>query len=222
MSELLLWPASPSFSTRIVGTGPLPMQLAIVGLVFFGLYYLTGFRFDTLFTVEARQVDFTIWRIIPSYILERHRYPSVVTGDWIHAIFPYLPSAAAIMLPLSVPSQTVGFAIWLLIESIAFVIVIWTSLQLSGAVALPGAMVIAITAVLLNGNSLGLEFRNHNTNIVYLALVLLGVADAPHLVEGAAISVLSFNLKLYSGILDWRTRRGDANIGWPSGRRSPL
>jgi hypothetical protein len=181
--------------------------LAIAGLIFFALYFLTAFRFDTLFTVEARQVDFTIWRFVPSYIMEHGRYPAVVTGDWIHTIFPYLPSAAAMMLPLSIPPQTVGFAIWLLIESIAFLLVILTSLHLSGAMQLRGRMLIAIGAVLLCGNSLGWDFRTHNTNIVYLALVMLGLVTR-RIWLAALLLALSFNLKLYSGplmlALAWR------------------
>lgn len=181
--------------------------LAFAGLLFFALYYLTAFRFDIIFTNPARQVDFTLWRIVPSYILEHARYPAVVTGDWEHAIFQYLPSAAVMMLPLSWPPQTIAFAIWLLIEASAFALVIWIGLRLSGAAQLRARWLIAIAAVLLSENSLGWDFRNHNTNIPYLALVMLGI-QARKTWLGALMFAISINLKLYSALipaaLAWR------------------
>jgi len=82
---------------------------AFAGLIFFALYYLTAFRFDVIFTDPTRQVDFTLWRFVPTYILEHARYPSVVTGDWEHAVFSYLPSAAVMMLPLNWPLPPIAF-----------------------------------------------------------------------------------------------------------------
>jgi hypothetical protein len=180
---------------------------AWVGLTFFVLYYLTAFRFDVLFTEQARQVDFFIWRFNPSYIADHLRYPAVVTGDWAHTLFPYLPSAAAMMLPLSAPPEMPAFALWLLIQLGAFVIVVLIGLRLSGAMALRARWLIALAAVLASENSLSWDFRNHNTNLVYLALVLLGLyANRTWL--AAALLALSINLKLYSGLvplaLAWR------------------
>lgn len=180
---------------------------AFAGLIFFALYYLTAFRFDIIFTDPARQVDFTLWRFVPTYILEHARYPAVVTGDWEHAVFPYLPSAAVMMLPLSWPPPPVAFGIWLLIEASAFALVLWIALRLSGAMHLQARWLIAIAAVLLSENSLGWDFRNHNTNIVYLALVMVGIQTRRTWL-GALLLALSINLKLYSGLvpiaLAWR------------------
>lgn len=173
---------------------------AIAGLIFFALYYLTAFRFDTLFTVPARQVDFFLWRFIPSYILDHSRYPAVVTGDWEHAVFPYLPSAAVMMLPLSWPPAAIGFAIWLLIEAGCFAVVLWAGLCMSGAMRLRARWIIAIISVLLAENSLGWDFRNHNTNIVYLALLMLGMRASSTWLAGSLFA-LSINLKLYSGLI---------------------
>jgi hypothetical protein len=181
--------------------------IGLVGLLFFAIYYLTAFRFDVIFTDPARQVDFTLWRFIPTYILEHHRYPAVVTGDWEHTVFQYLPSAAVMMLPLSIPSQPTAFAIWLFIEASAFALVLWLTLQLSGARHCRAPWLIMIAAVLLSENSLGWDFRNHNTNIVYLALVMLGLYARKTWV-GSLMFALSINLKLYSGLvpmaLAWR------------------
>lgn len=181
--------------------------IAFIGLIFFAVYYLTAFRFDVIFNEPARQVDFTIWRFVPNYIFVHERYPAVVTGDWEHAVFQYMPSAAAMMLPLSWPPQPVAFAIWLLIEVLAFVLVLWIGLRLSGASRLQARWLIMIAAVLLSENSLGWDFRNHNTNIVYLALVMLGLQSRRTWVA-AFLLALSINFKLYSGLvpiaLAWR------------------
>jgi hypothetical protein len=180
---------------------------AWAGLIFFSLYYLTAFRFDVLFAEKARQVDFMIWRFVPSFIFDHARYPAAVTGDWIHTVFPYLPSAAAMMLPLSWPAETPAFAIWLVIQLLAFALVLWTGLRLSGAMKLRARWLIAIAAVLLSENSLSWDFRNHNTNLIYLALVLLGL-QAGRTWLAACLLALSINLKLYSGlvplVLTWR------------------
>ena len=81
------------------------------------------------------------------------------------------------LLPLSIPPEPVAFAIWLLIEAGAFALAIWASLRLSGAMEVCGPMVIAITAVLLSDSAISWDFRIHNTNIVYLALLMLGLAS---------------------------------------------
>lgn len=180
---------------------------AWAGLIFFSLYYLTAFRFDVLFSEQAREVDFFLWRFIPRYIFDHARYPAMVTGDWIHTLFPYLPSAAAMMLPLSWPAETPAFVIWLTVQLLAFAIVVWAGLRLSGAMKLRGRWLIAIAAVLLSENSLSWDFRNHNTNLVYLALVLLGV-QAGRTWLATCLLALSINWKLYSGfvplVLAWR------------------
>ena len=54
---------------------------------------------------------------------------------------------------------------------------------------------IAIAAVLLSENSLGWDFRNHNTNIVYLALVMVGIQTRRTWL-GALLLALSINLKI--------------------------
>jgi Glycosyltransferase family 87 len=180
---------------------------ASAGLIFFALYYLTAFRFDALFTEQARQVDFFIWRFIPSYIFENARYPAIVTGDWTHTLFPYLPSAAAMMLPLGWPAETPAFALWLVIQLAAFATVVLGGLRLSGAAMLRARWLIAIAAVLLSENSLSWDLRNHNTNLVYLALVVLGL-QASRTWLAAGLLALSINWKLYSGFvplaLAWR------------------
>jgi Glycosyltransferase family 87 len=78
---------------------------------------------------------------------------------------------------------------------------------MSGAMHLQARWLIAIAAVLLSENSLGWDFRNHNTNIVYLALVMVGI-QTRRTWPGALLLALSINLNLYSGLvpiaLAWR------------------
>jgi hypothetical protein len=183
---------------------------AWAGLIFFALYYLTAFRFDLLFAEQARQVDFFLWRFIPNYIFDHARYPASATGDWTHALFPYLPSAAAMMLPLSWPAEAPAFALWMAIQLLAFATVLLSGLRLSGAMTLRARWLIGIAAVLLSENSLSWDFRNHNTNLVYLALVLLGLR-AGRTWLAACLLALSINWKLYSGlvplVLAWRRER---------------
>jgi Glycosyltransferase family 87 len=173
---------------------------ALGGICFFLLYYLTAFHFDTLFRETSRQVDFFVWRNVPNYIFAHGRYPASMTGDWAHTLFPYLPSAALMMLPLSWPPPAIGFALWILIETAAFAVVLWAGLRLSGATALRARWVIAIAATLMCENSLGWDFRNHNNNIVYLALVMLGLVSRSAWLGGFFFA-LSINLKLYSGLI---------------------
>jgi hypothetical protein len=54
---------------RLNGIFKIANVFAFIALIFFSFYYLTAFRFDVIFSDPARQVDFTIWRFIPHYIL---------------------------------------------------------------------------------------------------------------------------------------------------------
>ena len=180
---------------------------AAVGLAALALYYLTAFRFQALFTVEARQVDFALWHFVPRYMLDHLRYPASATGDWIHAVFPYLPSAAAMMLPLQAVPILIAFAGWLILQAAAFAVVIWAAARMSGTTRLHGWLMIALVAALLNSSALSWDFRNHNTNLIYLALVMLGLLTH-RIWLGALLLASSFNFKLYSGalmiVLAWR------------------
>jgi glycosyl transferase family 87 len=173
---------------------------AIVGLTYFVLHFLTSFRFTTLFTVADRQVDFRFWYYVPRYIVEHLRYPASETGDWTHVIFQYLPSAAAMLLPLSAIPHAISLAIWLLAQAVAFAFVIWAAARLSGAAALPGWPSIALVAALLTSNALGWDFRNHNNNLIYLALVMMALLTNRTWLSAVLIAI-SVNLKLYSGLL---------------------
>src|SRR5690242_3629941 len=88
---------------------------ALAALVFFALYYLTSFRFDDLLTRDPRQVDFNYrqvdfrqWYKFPPLISRHLEYPSVVWNDWT-VPFPYLPSAVAMLLPLSKLPEATAF-----------------------------------------------------------------------------------------------------------------
>src|SRR5690242_14282987 len=76
----------------------------VIALILFFLYYL-GVRPTESFT-EARQVDFQYYYLVPPLIFEHLEYPSLIPEGWHvrldywHTIWPYLPSAAALMLPL--------------------------------------------------------------------------------------------------------------------------
>jgi hypothetical protein len=71
-----------------------------------------------------------MWYLLPPQI-KAQDYPSVLTGNWLIS-FPYLPSAVALMLPLSLMSQTTAFILWMALQVLSFAVVIWTSLRLVG------------------------------------------------------------------------------------------
>ena len=173
--------------------------VVLVALAIYVLYYSTAFRFDTLFAVEPRQVDFRMWYLFPQLIFQNMHYPAVVSGDWA-TNFPYLPSAVAMMLSLSVFPQAVSFGVWIVLQAAAFAIVLWAGLGLSGARGRPDQLLIAAVAVFLADSALGWDFRNHNNNLIYLALVMLGLTARPAWLSGLLFAV-SLNLKLYSGLL---------------------
>jgi hypothetical protein len=173
--------------------------LAIGGLVFFAVYYLTAFRFTDLFTGDDRQVDFLQWYKYPPIIAHHLQYPSVALNNWRRP-FPYLPSAVAMFLPLSVLPENVAFAGWILLQAAAFGLVLWASLKLSGAARFRGRLLIALAAVLLTDNQLGWDFRTHNNNVIYLALIMLGLVIRTTWLSGLLLGV-SCNLKIYSGSL---------------------
>src|SRR5215207_802962 len=94
------------------------------------LYFLTGFRFESLVSGDTRQVDFRMWYLLPPQI-KAQDYPSVLTGNWLIP-FPYLPSAVALMLPLSLMTQTTAFIVWMILQVLSFAVVICASLRLAG------------------------------------------------------------------------------------------
>jgi len=172
--------------------------IAIIGLVILSLYYLTAYRFDTLFTVASRQADFRIYYDIPPLIFEHLKYP-VALGDHNNP-FPYLPSAVLMMLPISVPPRSLALGIWILIQAVSFAVVLKVGLRLTGMASLPGRWLVALVAALLVELPLSWDFRNHNNNMIYLALIMLSLVTRKAWLSGLLLAI-SFNLKLYSGLL---------------------
>jgi hypothetical protein len=162
------------------------------------VYFLTGFRFEALVTGDTRQADFRMWYLLPPQIAAQD-YPSVVTGTW-DISFPYLPSAVAMMLQLSLMPQVVAFIVWMILQSLAFVTVIWASLRLTGLERSHLRLPIAAAAVFVVGGAIEWDLRAHNNNLIYLALVMLGLTARSTWVAAALFAVTA-NLKLYSGIL---------------------
>lgn len=169
-----------------------------IAIAVFVVYCLTGFRFATLLTDPIRQTDFQMWYLLPPQI-RASSYPSVVTGNWKIA-FPYFPSAVAMMLPLSWMPRALAFALWMSLQCISLVIILWTSLCLAGVAGSRARMPIAAAAVFIVSSPLQWDLRSHNNNLIYLALVMLGLVSRRTWV-GAALFAATANLKIYSGVL---------------------
>jgi hypothetical protein len=172
---------------------------AIAGLLFFALYYLTSFRFHDLFTNDFREVDFIQWHRYPPLIAQYLQYPSAALDDWRRP-FPYLPSAVAMLLPLSKLPESVAFDGWIALQAVSLAIALWAGLKLSGAAQYRARLLIALAAVLLTDNQIGWDFRTHNTNVIYLALIMLGLTIRSAWLSGLLLGI-SCNLKIYSGVL---------------------
>jgi hypothetical protein len=82
----------------------------------------------------------------------------------------------------------------------SLIVVLWAALTLSGAIQFRGRLLIALAAVLMADNQLGWDFRTHNNNTVYLALVMSGIVLRSTWLSGLLLGVSS-NLKIYSGLL---------------------
>jgi len=173
--------------------------VAIGGLIYVVVYYLTDLHFDGLFTVVDRQSDFRQWYNFPPVIAQHLQYPSVVWNNW-RLPFPYLPSAVVLFLPLSALPVTVAFVLWLVLQATSLFVVLWAGLKLSGAAQFRGRLLIALGAVLMADNPLGWDFRTHNNNVIYLALIMLGMTTSRKWLSGLLFGI-SCNLKIYSGFL---------------------
>ncbi len=173
--------------------------VAILGLLFFVFYHLTAFRFDTLFTTLSREVDFKQWYRFPPMVLQHLQYPSLVTGEWTIP-FPYLPSAIAMFLPLSALPEPVAFGLWIFLQASSLAAVLWAALKLTNGWDLRGRLFIALAAVLMTSNPLSWDFRTHNNNVIYLALVMLALMTTRQWLSGLLLGI-SFNMKIYSGPL---------------------
>lgn len=162
------------------------------------LYFLTGFRFESLISGDSGQVDFRMWYLLPPQI-KAQDYPSVLSGNWLIP-FPYLPSAVALMLPLSLMTQTVAFLVWIVLQAASFVIVVWTSLRLVGMHRSLLRLPIAAAAVFVVSAAIEWDFRTHNNNLIYLALVMVGLTTRKTWIA-ALLFATTANLKLYSAVL---------------------
>jgi hypothetical protein len=162
------------------------------------LYFLTGFRFEALISGDTRQVDFRMWYLLPPQI-KALGYPTTITGDW-KISFPYLPSVVAMMLPLSVMTQTTAFMVWMVLQVASFAVVIWASLRLAGIEQSPLRLPIAAAAVFVVSAAIEWDLRAHNNNLIYLALVMLGLVARKTWIAAVLFAVTA-NLKLYSGVL---------------------
>jgi hypothetical protein len=123
----------------------------LLSLVLFALHYL-GFRLLEIYhlgfhVIEAfypvRIVDFQYWYQIPPLIFEKIEYPSLIPEGWDagllfwHINFSYLPSAAALMLPLSALPLLVAFSIWLALQMVCFFAVLFLSIHLASVANWP-------------------------------------------------------------------------------------
>ena len=173
-------------------------HILIVTFAVYVLYFLTGFRFESLVSGDTRQVDFRMWYSLPPQI-KAQDYPSVLAGNWLIP-FPYLPSAVALMLPLSFMTQTAAFIVWMILQALSFVVVIWTSLRLVGIHQSHLRLPIAAAAVFVVSAAVEWDLRTHNNNLIYLALVMLGLTARKTWIAAILFAVTA-NLKLYSGVL---------------------
>ena len=103
-------------------------------------------------------------------------------------------------LPLSALPEPVAFGGWIVLQAASLAIVLWSGLKLSGAAQFRGRLLIALAAVLMTDNQIGWDFRTHNNNVVYLALIMLGLTSHATWLSGFLFGV-SANLKIYSGML---------------------
>lgn len=173
-------------------------HVLLAAFAIFVLYFLTGFRFEALVTGDARQVDFRMWYLLPPQIAAQD-YPSVVSGNWLIS-FPYLPSAVAMLLPLSLLPQVVAFIVWMLLQGLAFAVVIWASLRLAGLARSHLRLPIAAAAVFVVSAPIEWDLRAHNNNLIYLALIMLALVTRRTWIAAILFAVTA-NLKLYSAIL---------------------
>ncbi len=203
------WTAAPAARWRRLNAA------IVVALVLFVLYYL-GIRPES-FSEAPRQVDFQYYYQVPPLLFQKLEYPTLIPEGWHarlsfwHTIWPYLPSAAAMMLPLNALPRSIAFGIWLALQAGCFFFVLLASMRLAGCAQWQSRWLIAAAAVLLLENPVGWDLRNHNTNLIYLALALAGISTpGPWL--GGLLLALSCNLKLYSasllaGLAWWRDYR---------------
>ncbi|MBX9825648.1 MAG: DUF2029 domain-containing protein [Xanthobacteraceae bacterium] len=173
-------------------------HILLAAFAIFVLYFLTGFRFEALVTGDTRQVDFRMWYLLPPQIAAQD-YPSVVSGNWLIS-FLYLPSAVAMMLPLSLMPQVAAFVVWMILQSVSFAVVIWTSLHLAGLTRSHLRLPIAAAAVFIVSAPIEWDLRAHNNNLIYLALIMLGLVSRRTWIAAILFAVTA-NLKLYSAVL---------------------
>ena len=170
----------------------------IAGIAVFVVYCLTKFQFATLLTDEGRQADFRMWYLLPPQI-RAFSYPTVVTGDTT-IIFPYFPSAVAMMLPLSWLPQPTSFALWMILQSVSLVVILWVSLNIAGIAWSRIRMPVAAAAVFIVSSPLQWDLRGHNNNLIYVALIMLALASRRTWIS-AILFAATANLKIYSGVL---------------------
>ena len=170
----------------------------IVGLVIYVLFYLTAFRFGALLTDDARQADFQMWYLLPPQIGALD-YPSVIAKNW-NIPFPYLPSAVAMLLPLSLMPRTLAFIVWMLLQCASFAVVLWASLHLAGIAQSRIRLPVAAAAVFIVSAAIEWDLRAHNNNLIYLALIMLALMARRTWVSAILLAATA-NLKIYSGVL---------------------
>jgi Glycosyltransferase family 87 len=170
----------------------------IAGLVIFVLYFLTAFKFGTLLTDDGRQADFQMWYLLPPSIAASD-YPSVITGNW-NIPFPYLPSAIAMLLPLNLMPRTAAFVVWMALQCASFAAILWASLHLAGIAQSRVRLPVAAAAVFIASAAIEWDLRAHNNNLIYLALIMLGLMTKWTWLSATLFAVTA-NLKFYSGVL---------------------
>jgi hypothetical protein len=170
----------------------------IAGIAIFVVYCLTKFQFATLLTDQGRHGDFQMWYLLPPQI-RAISYPTVITGTSI-IVFPYFPSAVAMMLPLSWLPQPASFALWMILQCVSLVVILWVSLDIGGIARSRIRMPVAAAAVFIVSSPLQWDLRGHNNNLIYVALIMLALASRRTWIS-AILFAATANLKIYSGVL---------------------
>jgi len=184
------------------GRRPEVVAALCVGLLVFLLHHLTRFSLSTVWPLVPRGDAWIIYDT-SRLVFSASDYQARLALGNMDAVFPYSPSAVILFRGLTVAGPALFMATWLLMMVAGLLASIRASVaQEERNELVANWLLIGAIALVVASPPVTWDFRNVNSNLIYLGVVLTGYAlmSRRPLLAGTLVA-LSISLKLYSGLL---------------------
>ena len=191
--------------------------IACAVLAVYVAYHMTKFRpfWPTSFTQDGLG-DFSILIDDGSLVATTGRTRAALSATPERFFFPYTPPASILFFLYGHLGPGLAFWGFWLVKAASVFAIVWAGLGFAGARGRPAAWLAALAALLAADYFVHYDLRQQNINLVYVAVVALGLLPATPAALAGVLLALACTFKLYSFVfvpwLHWRGRHRAAAV----------